>query len=131
VKRTTVTSGSRYEATIGFSRAVRVGERIVVSGTAPIAEDGTVASPGDGYAQAKRCLQIIGQALADAGGTLGDVVRTRIYLSDRRAWEGVARAHAEVFETVRPASTFVVVAELLDAGWLVEIEAEAVAGGPP
>lgn len=131
MERLKVTSGSPFEASIGFSRAVRVGDRIVVSGTAPIAEGGGVAAPGNAYAQARRCLAIVEEALEGAGGSLGDVVRTRIYLSDRGAWEGVARAHAEVFADTRPASTFVVVAGLLDAGWLVEMEAEAVLGAAP
>lgn len=129
MERLRISSGSPFEATIGFSRAVRVGERVLVSGTAPIAEDGSVAAPGDAERQAARCLAIIERALEDAGGTLADVVRTRVYLSQRGAWEGVARAHAEAFGEVRPASSFVVVAGLLDAGWLVEIEAEAVLAG--
>lgn len=131
MKRTTVSSGSPYEASIGFSRAVRVGERVLVSGTAPIGDDGAVVAPGDAYAQARRCLAIIERALAGAGAALPDVIRTRVYLSDRRAWEGVARAHAEAFGSIRPASSFLVVAGLLDAGWLVEIEAEAMVGGAP
>ncbi|HKI58396.1 MAG TPA: RidA family protein [Trueperaceae bacterium] len=131
MERMRVSSGSPYEETIGFSRAVRIGERVLVSGTAPVGEDGSVVAPGDAYGQARRCLAIIERALDDVGSALGEVVRTRVYLSDRRAWEGVARAHAEAFELVRPASSFVVVAGLLDAGWLVEIEAEAVTAGAP
>lgn len=126
-----VSSGSPFEEAIGFSRAVRVGDRVVVSGTAPIGDDGSVAAPGDAYAQARRCLAIIGRSLEDAGAALGDVVRTRVYLSERSAWQGVARAHLEAFATNRPASSFVVVGGLLDAAWLVEIEAEAVVGGLP
>lgn len=128
MERQSVSSGSPFEASIGFSRAVRVGERVLVAGTAPIAVGGGCAAPGDPYGQARRCLEIVGAALAEAGATLGDVVRTRIYLTEVEAWEGVARAHAEVFGAVRPASTVVVVAGLLDPAWLVEIEAEAVTG---
>lgn len=131
MKRIAVSSGSPFEATIGFSRAVRVGDRVAVSGTAPIAEDGSVAGPGDAYLQMRRCLEIIEKALIEAGAALHDVQRTRIYLTDRSAWEGAARAHAEAFGEIRPASTFVVVAALLDPAWLVEVEAEAIVGGPP
>lgn len=131
MERSNVSSGSPFEGSIGFSRAVRVGDRVLVSGTAPIGEDGTVTAPGDAYGQARRCLAIIERALLAAGAALADVVRTRVYLSDRTAWEGVARAHAEAFAGIRPASSFVVVAGLLDAGWLVEIEAEAVVEAAP
>lgn len=131
MQRTNVASGSPYEASIGFSRAVRIGGRVLVSGTAPIGAEGAVVTPGDAYGQARRCLAIIEDVLAGAGACLGDVVRTRVYLCDREAWEDVARAHAEAFAGIRPASTFVVVAGLLDAGWLVEIEAEALVGGTP
>lgn len=131
MERRNVSSGSPYEGSIGFSRAVRIGDRVAISGTAPVADDGSVVAPGDALGQARRCLAIIERALGDAGGALRDVVRTRVYLVDRRAWEGVARAHSEAFGAIRPASTFVVVAGLLDAGWMVEIEAEAVLGGAP
>ncbi|MEJ2668083.1 MAG: RidA family protein [Deinococcales bacterium] len=128
MQRRSVSSGSPFESAIGFSRAVRYGDRILVSGTAPIAGDGSVAAPGDAYGQTRRCLALIGAALGEAGGSLEDVVRTRVYLTERDAWQGVARAHAEAFAMTRPASSFVVVAGLLDSDWLVEIEAEAVVG---
>ena len=131
MRRMNVGSGSPFEASIGFSRAVRVGDRVAVAGTAPIAENGSVAAPGDAHGQARRCLTIIERALAEAGAGLDDVVRTRVYLTSAAAWEGVARAHGEVFGAIRPASTFVVVAALLDPGWLVEIEADALLGGGP
>ncbi len=131
MERVTVTSGSPFEAVIGFSRAVRVGDRVAVSGTAPIDRDGRTASPGDAYGQMRRCLEILSEALRQAGAELGGVVRTRIYLRPETDWEGVARAHAEVFGEVRPASTFVRVAGFLDPAWLVEVEAEAVVGEPP
>lgn len=126
VPRQLISSGSPYEKPIGFSRAVRVGNRIVVSGTGPIAEDGSTASPGDAYGQAKRCLTIIKQAIGKGGGKLEQVVRTRIYLTDFKVWEEVARAHGDFFSEIRPASTMVVVAGLVREDWLVEIEAEAV-----
>ena len=110
---------------MGFSRAVRVDDRVVVAGTAPIWPDGQVDP--DPAVQARRCLEIIAAALADAGGSLDDVVRTRVYLSDRAHFEAVAGAHGEVFGAVRPANTTVVTG-LLDPAWKVEIEAEAVLG---
>lgn len=119
----TAHSGSSYEGTIGFSRAVRVGDRVVVSGTAPIWPDGT-CDP-DPEAQARRCLDIILAALAALGATPEDVVRTRMYLVDPADADAVGRAHAAVFGAVRPAATMVVVAALLDPRWRVEIEAEA------
>ncbi len=118
-------SGSPFEPKIGFSRAVRVGDRVLVSGTAPIFPDNRVET--DPYQQARRCLEIVGAALRKAGSSLQQVVRTRIYLTDAKHAEAVGRAHAEVFREVRPAATMVVVAALLDPRWLVEIEAEAVA----
>jgi enamine deaminase RidA (YjgF/YER057c/UK114 family) len=131
MKRIAVTSRSPFEATIGFSRAVRIGDRVAVSGTAPIAEDGSVAAPGDAYGQMRRCLEIIERSLRDTGAGMGDVIRTRVYLGRASAWEGVARAHAEAFAEIRPASSFVVVSALLDPEWLVEVEADAVVGGAP
>jgi enamine deaminase RidA (YjgF/YER057c/UK114 family) len=128
--RRRVASGSPYEATIGFSRAVRVGGRVLVSGTAPIWPDGS-CDP-DPRAQAERCVQIIAAALREAGAGLEDVVRTRVLLVDRADAEAVAAVHGAAFGTARPAATLVVVAGLLDPRWRVEIEAEAVvAGGPP
>jgi enamine deaminase RidA (YjgF/YER057c/UK114 family) len=125
--RRRISSGSPYEQPIGFSRAVRVGDRIVVAGTAPVWPDGS-CDP-DVEVQARRCLEIIVGAIEEAGGHASDVVRTRLYLTDPRDWEAVGRAHGEVFTTVRPAATMVVVAGLLDPRWRVEIEAEAVLAG--
>ena len=125
--RKLVSSGSSFEPKIGFSRAVRVGPIVAVSGTAPIARDGSVAAPGDLYGQTKRCLEIIAQAIADAGLSLGAVIRTRVMLTDISRWEEAARAHGEFFSGVKPASTFVQVSRLIDPGWLVEIEADCVA----
>jgi len=128
VARRRITSGSPFEPTFGYARAVVDGDRVFVSGTAPIMPDGE-APPPDGYGQAKRCLEIILAALGEAGAGAGDVVRTRVFLIDRADFDQVARAHAEVFADVRPASTAVIVAGLLDPRWLVEIEADAVLGG--
>jgi enamine deaminase RidA (YjgF/YER057c/UK114 family) len=108
---------------------VRVGDRILVSGTAPIGPDGACVGPGDAYLQARRCLAILVEAIEALGGRAGDVVRTRIYLTRPEDWDPVGRAHGEVFGSVRPAATMVVVAKLLDPAWLVEIEAEAQVGG--
>ncbi len=124
--RKLISSGSPFEPKIGFSRAVRVGPFVAVSGTAPIAPDGGVASPGDLYGQTKRCLDIIAQAIAKAGLTLDHVIRTRVMLTDISRWQEAARAHGEVFGDIRPASTFVEVKGLIDKGWLVEIEADCV-----
>lgn len=127
-ERQRIPSGSPYESVIGFSRAVRVADRVVVSGTGPIWPDGT-CDPDPGV-QAERCLTIIVNALAAAGATPADVVRTRMYLVRAGDWEAVGRAHGSVFGDIRPAATMVVVAALLDDRWRVEIEAEAVMGGP-
>jgi enamine deaminase RidA (YjgF/YER057c/UK114 family) len=124
--RKRISSGSPYEPTIGFSRAVRVGSRVLVSGTAPIWPDGS-CDP-DVEAQARRCFEIIGDAIEEAGANVGDIVRTRMYLTDARDADAVGRAHGAVFGDVRPASTMVVVAALLQPEWRVEIEAEAVVG---
>jgi len=121
-----VSSGSPYEQTIGFSRAVRVGDRVLVSGTAPIWPDGSVDP--DSAAQARRCLEIIVAALAEAGASPADVVRTRVYLTAEADAQAVGAVHGEVFGEVRPASTMLRVAALLDPRWVVEMEAEAIVG---
>src|ERR671919_611936 len=123
-RRRRIASGSPYEPVIGFSRAVRIGDRVLVSGTAPIWPDDHVdPDPGE---QARRCLEIILAALAEAGAGPDHVVRTRTYLTDAAYADPVGKAHGEVFAGVRPASTMVVVAGLLDERWKVEMEAEAV-----
>lgn len=121
-----VSSGSPFEKSIGFSRAVRVGNTITVSGTAPIAPGGGTAYPGDLYRQTLTCIEIIKNAMESAGGALSDVIRTRIMLTDIDRWQEAAKAHGEFFGEIRPASTFVEVSRFLDADWLVEIEADAV-----
>ena len=118
-------SGSPFEGPIGFSRALRAGDRVLVSGTGPVWPDGS-CDP-DPYVQACRCFEIALAALDELGGSAGDVVHTRMYLLDPADWEAVGRAHGALFEAVRPAATMVVVAGLLDARWRVEVEVEAVA----
>ena len=125
MSRTVVPAVSDQAATVGYSRAVRLGQHVHVAGTAPIYPDGRPA-PADPYEQARRCLEIIVAALAELGASPADVVRTRVYLVDAAEWEQVGRAHGEVFGDVLPASSFVVVAGLLDPSWRVEIEAEAI-----
>ena len=117
-------SGSPYEETIGFSRAVRVGATLTVSGTAPVWPDGHVDP--DPAVQARRCWEIVGTALEELGATLAAVVRTRQYVVSADLADTVGAVHGEVFGDVRPASTMVVVAGLLDPRWLVEVEADAV-----
>jgi len=120
-----ISSGSPYEPTIGFSRAVRDGRHVFVAGTCAVMPDGAEPPP-DAYSQARRCLEIIVTALLEAGATVDDVVRTRTFLTNAADWEAVGRAHGEFFANVRPASTMIVVSALLDPRWLVEIEADAV-----
>lgn len=123
-ERRRISSGSPFEPAIGFSRALRVGNRVLVAGTAPIWPDG--ACDPDPETQARRCLEIISTALGEAGADLRHVVRTRIFLTDPADAEAVGRAHGAVFGAIRPVATMVVVAALLDPRWKVEIEAEAV-----
>jgi len=125
--RRRISSAMPWEASIGYSRAVVVGDRVFVSGTAPVMPDG-VDPPPDAYGQARRCLEIILAALAEAGAEPENVVRTRMYLTRAEDIDAVGRAHGEVFGEVRPATTGVVVAALLDPRWLVEIEADAIIG---
>jgi enamine deaminase RidA (YjgF/YER057c/UK114 family) len=123
--RRLVSSGSPYEPIVGFSRAVVAGHHVAVSGTAPIMPDGA-DPPADAYGQTRRCLEIIAEALAEAGAGLGDVVRTRAFLTTDEAFDGYARAHGEAFSAIRPANSAVIVAALLDRRWFVEIEADAI-----
>ena len=128
MERTLIPAGSKWEPIIGYSRAVKIGNSVHVSGTAPSGPDGKVVGPGDPYAQTKRCLEIIEGALAQAGAKMSDVYRTRMYLTDVSQWEAVGRAHGESFGTVRPATTIVEVSKLIDPEMLVEIEADAYIG---
>lgn len=124
MERRRVSGPSPFESSIGFSRAIRVGNRVLIAGTTPIWEDGS-CDP-DPEAQARRCIEIIGVALEEAGASLSDVIRTRQFIVDPSDAEAVGRAHAEAFGETRPVSTMVVVAGLLDPRWKIEIEAEAV-----
>ena len=126
-ERRRVSSASPYEPVYGYSRAVRVGNLIVVSGTAPVEPAGT-STAGDAGAQTVRCLAIIRAAIEDLGGTVADVVRTRMFIVDPADADAVGRAHGAMFADIHPASTMVVVAALLRPDWRVEIEAEALLG---
>ena len=125
-ERRRISSNSPYEDVIGFSRAVRVGDTVYVSGTVAWGDDGSFVGEGDVYAQAKQTLRNIEKALQQAGASLGDVVRTRVYLTDIGRLEEAARAHAEAFAAVKPAASMVEVSRLADPKMLVEIEAVAV-----
>lgn len=124
--RIKISTGAPWERIIGYSRAVRVGDRVWVAGTTSVDADGSVYAPGDAYRQAVRSLEIIQDALIEVGAEVSDAVRTRIYLVDIGDWEAVGRAHGEVFHAVRPASTLVQVSGLIAQEMLVEIEVEAV-----
>lgn len=126
--RTSARSGSPFEASIGFSRAVRVGSTIAVSGTAPVWPDGTVDP--DPAVQARRCWEICLAALTELGGSVDDVVRTRQYVVSATDGDAIGAVHGEVFGAVRPASTMVVVAGLLDPRWKVEVELDAIVVEP-
>jgi enamine deaminase RidA (YjgF/YER057c/UK114 family) len=120
VERRRASSGSPFEPLIGFSRAIRIGNRVLVSGTGPVGAD-----DADAAAQMRRSIEIVAHALEELGASLDDVVRTRVYLTDASDWEAVGKAHGEAFADVRPAATMVYVKGLLDPRWTVEIEAEA------
>lgn len=124
MNRQNVSSGSPFEPRYGFSRAVRSGNRVLVAGTAPIWPDDFV-DPNP-KTQARRCIQIMIEALEQAGGGVSDVIRTRMYITDAQHADPIGEAHGEVFGEIRPASTMVVVGGLLDSRWLVEMELEAV-----
>jgi len=124
--RKNVTYNQPLEKEIGFSRAVRIDNNIAVTGTAPIAKDGSVASPKSVYGQAKRCLEIIKNVIEQAGGKLDNVIRTRIFLTDIETWKDAAKAHGEFFSKIQPACTFIEVSRFINPEWLIEIEADAV-----
>ncbi len=121
-----VQSGAPWESVVGYCRAIRTGDRIFVSGTAPVAEDGSTFAPGEAYAQAAKCLEIALAALARLGGDVCDVVRTRMFVTDISRWEEYGRAHGEVFRDHPPATSMVEVRALIDPQMLIEIELDAV-----
>ena len=121
-----IPSASPFEHTIGFSRAVRSGTRIAIS--APSAENGSTAFPGDAYQQTRTCLQIMKRSIEEAGGELKDVIRTRIFLKNAADWNEAAKAHREFFNEIKPACTLLVVSGFIDPEWLVETEADCYVG---
>jgi enamine deaminase RidA (YjgF/YER057c/UK114 family) len=123
-KRISVPSGTIWEDKIGYSRAVRIGRLIEVSGTSAIDRDKIIA-PGDPYQQTKFIIQKIEKAINDAGGSLNDVIRTRIYVTNIKDWDAVGRAHGEIFKEIKPATTMVEVKSLIDPNFVVELEATA------
>ncbi len=126
MSRQHISSGSPYEPRLGISRAVRTGSLIAVAGTAPIGPDGKTVGKGDPTAQARRCIEIIRNALEQAGASLSNVIRTRILLTRIEDWERVGLVHGEFFGSIRPANTVMQVTRFIDPEWLVEIEADAV-----
>jgi len=126
MERMNIASGAKWEPIVGYSRAVRVGPWIVVAGTAAVDEQGDVVSPGDAYTQAIWILRKLEATLKDAGAKLNHVVRTRIFVTSIDDWEAVGRAHAEFFRDIRPATTLLQVARLIDPDMVVEIEADAI-----
>lgn len=122
---TRLRTDAQWAATVGYCRALRVGHRILVSGTAPVNPDGSTHAPGDPYRQMVRCLEIISEALEALGGSVNQVIRTRIYVTDVEKWEAVGRAHGEVFAGAPPVTTLVEVKGLVDPEMMVEVEAEA------
>ncbi|MGQ0645410.1 MAG: RidA family protein [Elusimicrobiota bacterium] len=128
-QRLNISSGSKWEDIIGYSRAVRVGDVVEVSGTTAVDDAGNLVGEGDAYAQTKFALGKIEKALAQAGATLRDVVKTRVYAVDISRWQDIGKAHGEIFQGIKPATVILEVKALIDSKMLVEIEATAVLGG--
>jgi len=127
-EKTLVRTGTKWEPLVGYCRAVRVGPHVAVSGSASVDAEGALVGPDDAYLQAARCIEIIADALAEAGASLSDVVRTRIFVTDISRWEEVARAHQAAFADITPVTSMVEVSRLIGEGMLVEIEADAIVG---
>jgi len=131
LKRHNVSSGTKWEEIVGYSRAVRVGNVVEVAGTTAVDEQGQIVGPGDPYAQTSFILQKIEQALNAAGASMSDVVRTRMYVTDIANWEAIGRAHGDYLRAVKPAATLVEVQSLIDPELLVEVEVTAIVAAPP
>ena len=129
IRRTNIRSGARWEPVVGYSRAVRVGRIVAVSGSAAVDADGALVGEGDAYVQAQQCIRVIEDALEQAGASLADVMRTRMFVTDIDLWPEIARAHQEAFGDVMPATSMVEVSRLIDPAMLVEIEADAGVAG--
>ena len=127
MERQHIMSGGAYEAVFGYCRAVRVENTIYVAGTAPAMPD-NADPPADSYGQARRCFEIIGAALAEAGSSFADVVRTRMYITPEADFDEIGRAHGEIFRDIRPVNTTVIIAGLVDPRWHLEIDVDAVVG---
>jgi enamine deaminase RidA (YjgF/YER057c/UK114 family) len=125
-RRQNISSGAPWEPLVGYSRAVRVGRFVAVSGSAAVGPDGELVGAGDPYAQAKQCIRVIEDSLTKAGAGLRDVVRTRTFVTDIELWPAIAKAHQEAFGEVMPATSMVEVSRLIDPAMLVEIEADAI-----
>lgn len=129
--RRTISTASPYEELFGFCRALRTGDLISIAGTAPIGDDGRTMGPGDPDAQARRCFEIARRSLEQLGGSLQDVVRTRMFLTRIGDWETIGNVHGEFFGEIRPVATMVEVSALIDPEWLVEIELDAIVSDRP
>lgn len=124
--RQQISSGAKWESIVGYSRAVRIGQTIEVSGTCAVDENGNPYAPNDAYLQTKRILEIIQQAVESLGGQMDDVIRTRMFVTDIQQWEKIGEAHGKVFREIRPATTMVEVSRLIAPEYIVEIEATAI-----